>query len=56
VAASDTTAEAGRVQRAVLACKTGDERSTMAFEMSELLYRLTSMASTAATPTSTKRK
>lgn len=39
--ASDTTSEAARVQREVLASKSGAERASMVFEMSELVYRLT---------------
>ena len=39
--ASDTSADAARVQRSVLAGKSGDERTSMAFEMSELVYELT---------------
>ena len=38
--ATDTTIEAARVQREVLANKTADERALIAFEMSELVRQL----------------
>jgi hypothetical protein len=38
--AADTTNEAARLQRQVLAGKTADERATMALEMSELVRQL----------------
>ena len=36
----DTSAEAARLQRAVLRSKTGDERVAMALDMSELARRI----------------
>ena len=38
--APDTTMEAARLQRQVIAGKTADERAVMAFEMSELVRQL----------------
>lgn len=38
--ATDTTIEAARIQRQVLAGKTPEERAQMAFEMSELVRQL----------------
>ena len=38
--ATDTTVEAARMQRQILADKTADERAVMAFEMSELVRQL----------------
>lgn len=37
----DTTADAARIQRTVLASKTCGERAAIAFEMSELVFGLT---------------